>query len=73
MLETNYVVLVSKLIYEEGMCVLIMALFGLCLCLLYTFQKRFSFSGAFPLYVCYRYVCIYFAIIEILLSTVSVV
>jgi hypothetical protein len=33
------------------MSVIIMSLFGMCACLLYTFQKRFPFSGAFPLYV----------------------
>ncbi|KAI9485227.1 MAG: hypothetical protein EXX96DRAFT_592467 [Benjaminiella poitrasii] len=43
--------LVSKLIYQEGISVIILTIFGLSCCILYTFQKRFSFSGAFP-FVC---------------------
>lgn len=40
---------VSKLIYTNGILVMTMSIFGLCCLLLYTLQKRFSFSGALPL------------------------
>ncbi|KAI9249111.1 hypothetical protein EDC94DRAFT_331034 [Helicostylum pulchrum] len=43
--------LVSKLAYEEGILVIVMSGFGLICSLLYTFQKRYYFRGAFP-FVC---------------------
>ncbi|KAI7899383.1 uncharacterized protein BX663DRAFT_478624 [Cokeromyces recurvatus] len=43
--------IVSKAVYEEGISVIIMTIFGLSCCILYTFQKRYSFSGVFP-FVC---------------------
>ncbi|CAO3619254.1 unnamed protein product [Mucor fragilis] len=43
--------LVSKLLYKEGISVIIMTIYGLSCSLLYTFQKRFPFRGAFP-FVC---------------------
>ncbi|KAI8073585.1 hypothetical protein BDF21DRAFT_400950 [Thamnidium elegans] len=39
---------VSKLAYEEGILVIVMSGFGLICSLLYTFQKRYYFRGAFP-------------------------
>ncbi|KAI8059404.1 uncharacterized protein B0P05DRAFT_558497 [Gilbertella persicaria] len=42
---------VAKLMYEEGQSVFIMTIFGLACSVLYTFQRRFPFKGAFP-FVC---------------------
>ncbi|KAI8636339.1 hypothetical protein BD408DRAFT_426298 [Parasitella parasitica] len=43
--------IVSKLLYKEGISVIIMAIYGLSCLLLCTFQNRFPFRGAFP-FVC---------------------
>ncbi|KAI8366310.1 hypothetical protein EDC96DRAFT_553204 [Choanephora cucurbitarum] len=42
---------IAKFMYEEGQSILIMTIFGLTCCILYTLQKRYPFSGAFP-FVC---------------------
>ncbi|KAL7332480.1 hypothetical protein PS15p_204518 [Mucor circinelloides] len=50
--EKTYIIsniAVSKLLYKEGISVIIMTIYGLSCSLLYTFQKRFPFRGAFPL------------------------
>ncbi|ORE05747.1 hypothetical protein BCV72DRAFT_208717 [Rhizopus microsporus var. microsporus] len=44
-------IIVSKLIYKEGILVVMMSTFGLFCLLFYTLQKKFPFSGAFP-FVC---------------------
>ncbi|KAL7318270.1 hypothetical protein PS15m_004516 [Mucor circinelloides] len=52
--EKTYIIsniAVSKLLYKEGISVIIMTIYGLSCSLLYTFQKRFPFRGAFP-FVC---------------------
>ncbi|RCH98794.1 hypothetical protein CU097_008208 [Rhizopus azygosporus] len=43
--------MISKLIYKEGILVVMMSTFGLFCLLFYTLQKKLPFSGAFP-FVC---------------------
>lgn len=43
------VMLVSKLCYDVGFLVIVMTLASMVCLLLSTFQKKFAFSGAFPL------------------------
>lgn len=43
--------IISKMIYTNGILVMTMSVFGLCCLLLYTLQKKFSFSGSLP-FVC---------------------
>ncbi|KAG1178869.1 hypothetical protein G6F70_000180 [Rhizopus microsporus] len=42
--------MISKLIYKEGILVVMMSTFGLFCLLFYTLQKKLPFSGAFPLF-----------------------